>query len=81
MRVPPKVQQICNDIVAEIYAGKYTEIYSAAAREYVARAKAEGARFTALSDAEKQQGNAAGARRPAEERGQRQKSAVSVKRK
>ena len=53
--MPPKVQQICNDIVAEIYAGKYTEIYSAAAREYVARAKAEGARFTALSDAEKQQ--------------------------
>lgn len=47
------VRQVSDEIVAEIYGGKYTEIFEAAAREYVATAKKEGAIFTSLPDAEK----------------------------
>lgn len=51
--MPAPVQQTCKEIVDEIYAGKYVDIFSAAASEYVAKAKAEGVRFTSLPDAEK----------------------------
>ncbi len=56
--MPPDVQRVCNELVEEIYAGKYAEIFGAAAREYVIKAKAEGVRFTALSDEEKQRARA-----------------------
>lgn len=51
--MPPEVQQVCKQLVDEIYAGKYAEIFGAAAREYVGKAKAEGVKFSALADAEK----------------------------
>ncbi|MEI2415981.1 TRAP transporter substrate-binding protein DctP [Orrella sp. JC864] len=50
---PDPVKAICDDIVAEIYAGKYNEIFDAAARQYVKTALAEGAKFSSLSDEEK----------------------------
>lgn len=51
--LPADIQKVCNEIVEEIYAGKYAEIFGAAAREYVVKAKAEGAKFASLPDAEK----------------------------
>ncbi len=49
---PEPVKALCNDIVGEIYGGKYTEIFDAAARQYVKTALAEGAKFSSLSDEE-----------------------------
>jgi TRAP-type C4-dicarboxylate transport system substrate-binding protein len=51
--MPAEIQQICNDIVADIYGGKYREIYAATSRQYVETAKTGGARFSSLSDEEK----------------------------
>ncbi|MCE7523190.1 TRAP transporter substrate-binding protein DctP [Alloalcanivorax xenomutans] len=56
--LPDKVQGICNELVEEIYAGKYTEIYGATSREYVKTALKEGAKFSSLSDAEKAEAKA-----------------------
>ncbi|WP_232802256.1 C4-dicarboxylate TRAP transporter substrate-binding protein [Alloalcanivorax mobilis] len=50
--MPSAVQSICNELVEEIYAGKYREIYSATSRQYLKTALKEGAHFNALGDAE-----------------------------
>ncbi|GAB1576115.1 TRAP transporter substrate-binding protein DctP [Bordetella petrii] len=55
---PEPVKALCNDIVGEIYGGKYTEIFDAAARQYVKTALAEGAKFSSLSDEEKRKAKA-----------------------
>lgn len=43
-----------NEVVEKIYAGRYAEIFEAAARKSVEQAMKEGARFSAWSDTEKQ---------------------------
>lgn len=50
---PPEIQALCNDIVAEIYAGKYTEIMSGLNQKYVDKAQKEGVKFSRLSDEQK----------------------------
>lgn len=50
---PDPVKQIADEIVAEIYGGKYTEIFDAAARQYLKTALAEGAKFSSLPDEQK----------------------------
>jgi len=50
--LPDEVKQISDQIVDEIYAGRYAEIFSAAAKEYVATAQQGGVKFSTLSDAE-----------------------------
>ncbi|PAT42265.1 C4-dicarboxylate TRAP transporter substrate-binding protein [Vandammella animalimorsus] len=49
---PEPVKAVCDQIVSEIYGGKYTEIFDKAARQYVATAKKEGAIFSTLPEAE-----------------------------
>lgn len=50
--LPDEVKKVSDQIVDEIYAGKYTEIYTAAAKEYVGIAKQGGVKFNTLSEAE-----------------------------
>lgn len=50
--LPEDVKAVANQIVNEIYAGKYAEIYEATAREYLKTARSEGAKFSRLSDDE-----------------------------
>jgi TRAP-type C4-dicarboxylate transport system substrate-binding protein len=50
--LPKEIQQISNQLVDEIYAGKYTEIYSTAATEYVDIATKGGVKFSKLSEAD-----------------------------
>jgi len=49
---PAPIKALCEDIVREIYDGKYLEIYDATTRQFVKTALAEGARFSRLPDAE-----------------------------
>lgn len=51
---PPAIQEICNQLVAEIYGGKYAELAEKHMTEYVKLAKKEGVQFNILSDDEKQ---------------------------
>lgn len=56
--LPDDIKAVCEQIVEEIYAGKYTEIYEATAREYVKIAKAEGAKFSELPQADRDKARA-----------------------
>lgn len=50
---PPEIKTICNEIVSEIYAGKYTEIMTGLNQKYVTKAKDEGVKFSRLSEDQK----------------------------
>jgi len=49
---PESIKKICNDLVAEIYTAKYTEIYADTAQRYVKTVLAEGAKFASLPETE-----------------------------
>jgi len=49
---PDSIKQICNALVEEIYAGKFSEIYSAAAQRNVKTVLDAGGKFASLPDAE-----------------------------
>jgi len=49
---PDPIKAICNDIVEEIYAGKFSELYAAAAQRYVKIVLDGGGKFSSLPDAE-----------------------------
>ncbi|NLO80557.1 MAG: TRAP transporter substrate-binding protein DctP [Xanthomonadaceae bacterium] len=52
--LPDDLKEVINEVVEKIYAGRYAEIFEAAARKSVEQAMKEGARFSAWSDTEKQ---------------------------
>jgi len=51
-KFPDSIKNICQQLVQEIYGGKYTEIYTDTAQRYVKTVLKEGGTFSALSDAE-----------------------------
>lgn len=51
---PPEIQSLCDEIVAEIYDGKYTEIMTDLNHKYVEKATGEGVQFSRLADDQKQ---------------------------
>lgn len=52
--LPDDVRKVSDEIVDEIYGGKFSEIYGDVLKRYVDTAKAEGASLMTVSDAEKQ---------------------------
>jgi len=50
---PEPIKALCNQIVDEIYTGKFAEIYENVARQYVKTSVAEGVKFAVLADAQK----------------------------
>lgn len=52
--LPEDVRSVSNDIVQELYNGKFTEIYEDALGRYVETMKAEGGALSTVSDEEKQ---------------------------
>ncbi len=52
--LPDDLKAVINEVVDEIYAGRYAELFEAAARKNVEVAMKEGAKFSAWSEADKQ---------------------------
>ncbi len=52
-RLPEEIKTICNQLTAEIYASKYSEIMTRVLNDYVKKALAEGVTFNIWSDQEK----------------------------
>lgn len=52
--LPDDVRQVSEEIVGEIYGGKFTEIYEDVLGRYVDTATSEGVQFATVSDEEKQ---------------------------
>jgi len=50
--LPDEVKQVANDLIAEVYQGKYREIYAGIAEQSVRKAVKEGARFSIWNAAE-----------------------------
>ncbi len=57
-KLPDSVKKTIDDLVAELYAGKYAELSNAYMEEYVKTALKEGVKFNILSDDEKKQAKA-----------------------
>lgn len=52
--LPDGIKKICDQLVAEIYESKYSEIMTRVLADYVTKAKAEGVIFNTWSDEQKQ---------------------------
>lgn len=52
--LPEDVRRVSDEIVGEIYGGKFTEIYEDVLARYVDTATSEGVKFATFSDSEKQ---------------------------
>lgn len=55
---PDEIKSICNQLVEEIYGGKYSEIMTRVLADYVKKAEAEGVKFNTWSENEMQDAKA-----------------------
>jgi TRAP-type C4-dicarboxylate transport system substrate-binding protein len=51
---PDKVKNVCNQLVEEIYGGKYSEVMTKVLHDYVKKAESEGVKFNNWNDEQKE---------------------------